>query len=470
MGLFFMSEKLLNIYIELRNKEFKPDLWQQKILNHQGNVCARTGRQVGKSETISKKVADFALEHDNAVILVMAPSKRQSGHIFEKTLNELKKVNDELLKNAGGFEETIEKSSRSNEIARREFEKKNGLFAGLPTKTEINLINGTRIYCLPIGKTGAYIRGLTIDLLVGEEAAYIPECVWTAVKPMLAVSAQTRGLGWEFLLSTPFGRGGYFYNATLDTDYLQIHVSSESCPRISREFLAKEKKRMSKTEYAQEYLGEFVDDINQFFSTDLIKSRMTFIGWNFETNYDKNKSYYLGMDIAKYGGDENAICILEMDNKNHCRIVRVDTKDNMKITETARWAQRLDELWHFKAVFVDNQGLGEGVLDLLREGLGKSRVIGLNNSSKSISDGAEGELRRRRILKEDLYSNALKMMEQGEVDLIADLKLQKSLKSMQFEYTNEQNLRIYGAYSHVSEAFVRACWSKREKKLKLFIY
>lgn len=459
----------LKKYKALTLAGFKPDSWQQKILDHNGDICARTGRQVGKSVTISKKVAQFALEHNNTVILVMAPAKRQSAHIFEKIMDELKKVNEAMIAEAGGFHDDIEKSTRSNEIARREFERAHGLFTGMPTKTEVNLKNGTRVYCLPIGKTGTYIRCLTIDLLVGEEAAYIPECVWTAVKPMLAVSKQTRGLGWEFLLSTPFGKGGYFYNATLDEDYLQIHVSSESCPRISRDFLAKERRRMSKTEYAQEYLGEFVDDFNQFFSTDLIKSRMTFISWDREKNYSSANSYYLGMDIAKYGGDETAICILEMDLKAHCRIVRVDAKENMKITETSRWAERLDELWHFKQIFVDNQGLGEGVMDLLREKLGKSRVTGLNNSSKSITDGNDGEDRRRRILKEDLYSNALKMMEQAEVDLIADMKLQKSLKCMQFEYTNEQNLRIFGPYSHISEAFVRACWAKKQKKLRLFI-
>lgn len=449
---------------------FKPDKWQQKILEHQGDICARTGRQVGKSEIISKKVASFALEHDNAVILVMAPSKRQSAHIFEKTMRELQKVSDVMLEKAGGFGVDLEKSARSNEIARREFERQNGLFEGMPTKTEVNLKNGTRIYCLPIGKTGTYIRCLTIDLLVGEEAAYIPECVWTAVKPMLAVSKKTRGLGWEFLLSTPFGKGGYFYNASMDEDYLQIHVSSEDCPRISRDFLKKERARLTKSEYAQEYLGQFIDDWNQFFKTDLLQQRMTFIGWNYAKEYDTSRSYYMGMDIAKYGGDESAIVILEMDSKNHCRIVRCDAKENMKITETARWAQALDQLWHFKAVFVDNQGLGEGVLDLLKEALGKSRVVGLNNSSKSIQDGNDGEDRRRRILKEDLYSNALKMLEAGEVELIADLKLLKSLKGMQFEYTNDQNLRIFGKYSHLSEAFVRACWAKKQKKLRLFIY
>ncbi len=462
-----MSEKLKALYssIMAQDGSFLPDTWQKQVLAHSGNVCIRAGRQVGKSVVIARKAAQFALQNDNTVTLVIAAAQRQSSYIFEKILNELQKVNEQLLKEAGGFRENKGASRRSNIIQQADFEREHGLFESVATKTEINLKNGSRIYSLPVGKSGIYIKGLTIDLLIADEAAYIPEVAWIAVTPMVAVS-QKKGLGWIILLSTPFGKGGYFYNCSHDKDFLQIHKSSEDCPRISREFLRKERARLTKAEYAQEYLGEFVDDWNQFFSTDLIKKSMTFIGWNFEKEYSRDKSYYMGMDIAKYGEDETAICILEMDASGHCRIVRVDSMPNMKITESARMAERLDIQFRFKAVFVDNQGLGEGVLDLLREGLGKSKVVGLNNASKAVD---VDERRYKKLLKEDLYSNALKMLELGEVELISDLDLMRSLKCMQFEYTSEQNLRIFGGYSHLSEAFVRACWAKREKKLRLFI-
>jgi len=61
------------------------------------------------------------------------------------------------------------------------------------------------------------------------------------------------------------------------------------------------------------------------------------------------------------------------------------------------------------------------------------------------------------------------MMEMKEIDIINNVNLMRSLKSMQFEYTKEKNLMIFGSYSHLSEAFVRVCWAKRQKKLKLFI-
>jgi len=124
-----------------------------------------------------------------------------------------------------------------------------------PTKHKVCLINGSVIYSLPTGMSGYGIRGFTINLLIADEAAFIPQDVWTAVTPMLAV---TKGILW--LLSTPFGKGGYFYNCFKDPSFTSFHVSSEDCPRKSQVFLDQEKRRMTKSaNIAQEYLGEFID-------------------------------------------------------------------------------------------------------------------------------------------------------------------------------------------------------------------
>ena len=62
------------------------------------------------------------------------------------------------------------------------------------------------------------------------------------------------------------------------------------------------------------------------------------------------------------------------------------------------------------------------------------------------------------------------MMEDSRLTIIEDLKLLKSLKCMTYEYTSEKRIRIYGKYSHLAEAFVRACWAVKAKSLKLFVY
>ena len=78
---------------------------------------------------------------------------------------------------------------------------------------------------------------------------------------------------------------------------------------------------MSKAEYAQEYLGEFVDEFNQFFSTKLIKSCMTFTAWDRKEEYNHNAAYYLGIDPARYAQDESAFVSGELYHKNDIKKV-----------------------------------------------------------------------------------------------------------------------------------------------------
>ena len=70
---------------------------------------------------------------------------------------------------------------------------------------------------------------------------------------------------------------------------------------------------MTKAEYRQEYLGEFTDEWNQFFPTDLVRKAMTFIDWSLKDRIVGSRMY-LGVDIARYGGDENAFVVCEMRN------------------------------------------------------------------------------------------------------------------------------------------------------------
>ena len=242
------------------------DSWQQKVLEHQGNITLRTGRQVGKSEVISEKAVRIALDRPGTTTMIIAASQRQSSLLFEKV--------------------------------RAKMDLKGDVYADKPTLTRIILNNGSRIYCLPSGRTGYFIRGFTIDVLIADEAAWIPENVWVAVTPMLAVSRKKRGMGWIIMLSTPFGKGGFYYHSFTDDDFLRIHVSSEDCKRIPKDFLRKERLRMTKAQYRQEYQGEFTDEWNQFFSTELIKRCMTFMGWNWRTDRELGSRFYLGVDIA----------------------------------------------------------------------------------------------------------------------------------------------------------------------------
>jgi hypothetical protein len=422
--------------------EWKWDKWQQEVINHEGNITLRTGRQVGKSEVVSAKAVQFALEHPGTTTLIIAASQRQSSLLFEKVrgIIDMKEMQGDKL-----------------------YDEK-------PTLTKIILNNGSRIYSLPTGRTGHFIRGFTIDLLIADEAAYIPETVWLAVTPMLAVSQKIRGFGWTILLSTPYGKGGYFYDSFTDKSFRSFHVSSEDCRRIPKDFLKKERARMTKAQYRQEYLGEFCDEWNQFFQTDLIKKCMTFISWEKDKDYNQGARYYLGVDIARYGGDENAFVICEM-YKDKLKIIKCQTTNRISTTDTIGRIESFDTIWNFNKIFIDDAGVGGAVTDILIDKLGR-KVMGLNNASKRIA--IQGEEKKQGIFKEDLYSNTLMLMETGKLELISDLSLLRSLKSITYEYGASpganSKVKIYGDYAHLAEAMVRACWCLKERGLDIYCF
>lgn len=456
---------------------FKWDDWQEKAINYVGSITLRCGRQTGKSTTVSKRRADQMLKYVGSKSLLIAPAQRQSSELFIKLMGWLEIKNQELLAAAGGFEAKSTLNAKANMEAKRQFEYDHGIYNELPTKTTVILKEefsepqskqnqGSICYSLPAGKTGIYLRTYALDFLDIDEAAYVPDNVYTAVKPMLAVAEKKRDLGWETLLSTPFGKGGFFYDSHQSSDYKQFHVSAEDCPRIGKEFLRKERARMTRIEYAQEYKAEFIDEFNQLFPTALIKKCMqNFIGWEFSKDYNRGRKYYLGLDVARYGEDENAFVVAEMEGKN-VKIVFVETTERKSLTDTAGRVLLLDERYHFSRLFIDDQGIGAGVTDILIEKLGR-RVVGLNNAKRTL----DKEGKKGKIFKEDLYSNALVLMEKEPplINIISNLKLLKSLKSITFEYTADKNLKIYGKYSHLAEAYVRACWCVKMRGLRLYV-
>lgn len=404
------------------------DKWQKDVLDTKGNICIRTGRQVGKSTVVSIKAADYAAKNSKKTILVIASVERQAQLLFEKIM-------DRLFRK---FPKMIKKGKER------------------PTKSKVYLTNGSVIHCLPTGLSGHGIRGYTVDLLIADEAAFIPEEVWTAVTPMLAVTK-----GNIILLSTPFGKGGYFYRCFKDDRYTSFHVSSEDCPRKDEVFLESERQRMTKLQYAQEYLGEFIDELRQFFPTHVIKSCM-----NAQRTQPTSGHNFLGVDIARMGMDESVFVSTNRRKlKNKLIMFDMEITEKTLLTDTVRTVKKLDKLYNYKRIYIDDGGMGVGVFDpLLEDNQTKRKVVAINNSTRSI----DNDTQRKKLLKEDLYNNLLYLMETKQILLLQDPEILMSLKSVQAEYVNNR-LKIFGNYTHIAEALIRAAWCMKDKSLNIWI-
>ncbi len=410
------------------------DPWQKKVLECKGNLVLRSGRQVGKSTIISIKVGEHALNKENQHIMVIAKTERQAHLIFSKILNYIM------------------------------FKDKNSIKKGKdrPTKSRLMLKNKTIIHCLPAGDTGYGIMGYTIDLLVADEAAFIPEEVWNSIIPTLTI---TRGK--IILLSTPFIKEGYYYNCFNDPSFTSFHMSAEDCPRKDQEFLDYQKSWMTKSQYAQMYLGQFIDELRQLYNEELILQTCKAK----RPELKLQRKYFLGVDIARMGKDASVFSTFIGDNnKNIIQVENIITRKT-RLTMTEDKIIDLDRYYNYgrNSIGIDDGGLGAGVFDtLLRNNQVKRKIVGLNNARREIDkDG-----RKKKLMKEVMYIELLRLMERKEIKLLDDDEIKAALRSIQYEYDKDGkgDMKIWGEDDHIVEAIIRAVWLIKNKSLNIYFY
>ena len=150
-------------------EELELDDWQKRVLTYEGNITMRCGRQVGKSTIVALIAYQFACRNAGTTTFVIAAGLRQSSLLFEKIRSHFDRDDERKLKRAFSKVDLLGLTRRE----KRELELEASIYSKEPTQTRIDLKNGSTIHCVPTGKTGAFIRGYTIDLLIADEAAYI---------------------------------------------------------------------------------------------------------------------------------------------------------------------------------------------------------------------------------------------------------------------------------------------------------
>ncbi len=182
-----------------------------------------------------------ARERAESLTLVVSPSARQSGEFLRKAAGFVRRM---------GFRV---RGDGDNEIS-------------------LLLPNGSRIVGLP--GTESTVRGFSaVELLLIDEAARVSDEMYKSVRPMIAV---TDGDLW--LMSTPFGQRGFFWEAwsgRTGEAWERVSVPATKCGRISAEFLAGERLALGERWFRQEYLCEFTEAEGARFSREMIERAFT---------------------------------------------------------------------------------------------------------------------------------------------------------------------------------------------------
>jgi hypothetical protein len=153
-------------------------------------------------------------------VLVLSPGQRQSQLLFEKSVQAYRALGRPVV-------------SESESSLR------------------LRLENGGQIIALP--GTATMIRGYSVKLLIVDEASRVPDDVYAAVRPALAVSG-----GRILAISTPSGEHGWWHAAWTSKveSWQRFEIPATQVPRIPREYLDAE--RLSNPFFESEYMCSFI--------------------------------------------------------------------------------------------------------------------------------------------------------------------------------------------------------------------
>jgi hypothetical protein len=216
----------------------EPDEWQVEVLasDHPRKILC-CGRQTGKSTVAAILAIHTALTKPGSTVLVVAPGERQAKLLFSKALSHYRQAGYPLP-------------------------------AHSERRTGLELSNGSVIEALPAVERTT--RGYSVDLLVVDEAAAVPDMDYHGILPALIATQ-----GEQVLLSTPRGKRGFFHEIWHGAeDWQRMMVRSGEVGRIREEDLEVFRRTMPEQFFRQEFYCEWLETEGSLFSYDDIEAAL----------------------------------------------------------------------------------------------------------------------------------------------------------------------------------------------------
>ena len=386
-----------------------PFPYQVKLLEDPSKrIVACMGRQSGKTTTIAMKAIYFADANPNATVLITSPSLRQSMIMFDRIAF--------LVYSAPHLR---------NKIVRA-------------TRTLIHFDNGSRIIALPCSEN--LLRGYSANMCICDEASFMPEEVITQVIfPMLSTTD-----GYAVFLSTPWGKDHFFYRAFVNPTYSVHKVKSSECPLIKPEFLDEMRQNMTHEAYLMEYEAEFVEALNSFFSQALIRDCVELaqkhsveLSTSLESSFPAG-DYYAGVDFGKLQ-DYSVIMVLKREGDILKLVYMYQFPLETAYTHVIGHLVRANQKFQFRSVLVDQTGVGEPVLEEIRN-QGIRTVEGVKFTVQT---------------KEELLTTLKIAMEQNRLALPYHRQLCEQINEQQYAYSKSGHLQ----FSHPTNSHDDKLWA-----------
>jgi hypothetical protein len=391
--------------------DFNPYPYQEKFLRDRSpRIVACCGRQVGKTTLTAIKALHFALSHDSTLTLIVSEGLRQSIILFDKIL---------ALTEAALPAKAL---------------------LTYKTRTKVQFANSSQIVALPCGKDGSTLRGFTADMVILDEANFIPPIV---IHSVIRPATITRPEARIIMLSTPWTRDHPFYEAlTKPEQQFQCYNWPTSInPTITKERLELERRTMGEFDFDREYNAQFIDEQSSYFPSKLVLACTD----DYELNPDPTPQtkylgeYHIGIDFGKHR-DHSAIAIIQRKAKDDLRLCYLKEFElATPYTAVIGTVKRLDDAYSFNCGYLDLTGVGEGPAEQIREDV--PRIQGIPLTAKT---------------KEDILGRLRLAMEQEQLTLPRDQhRLLTQITSQRFEPTTSGNLK----FSHPTGANDDQLWA-----------
>jgi len=350
-------------------------------------------RGLGKTFLLGVNAALHALLYPGYRVGLLAPSFRQSKMIFAE----------------------VEKIYNKSSILREACEKRpvrgadtcNLRFKG----TDIS--NGSFIEALPVGVDGAKIRGSRFYLIEIDELAQMPsDIIDMVIRPMAAVSLEPmqkvreierieqlikEGLATEDDLMEEAANkmvmtsSGYFkfnhmwhrmktYWKAIREDgekssYAVHQIPYNMLPKgfLDMKNVNEAKRTMSNIEFMMEYEAAMVSDSEGFFKASLLDTCTRGSDFTVKSHGDAGKEYVLGIDPNQGGSALFGIVVIELGSPN--KVVYVKGLKSQAVQDMTKSIQRVIKNFNIIRIYMDAQGGGNAVKDLLAEGYNNETPI-----------------------------------------------------------------------------------------------
>lgn len=420
----------------LGSRWWKGQIEIANLLSQHRRVAVKAANGVGKTYLAADIVLWFLYCHRPSVVLTTAPTWRQVESLL--------------------WEEIHRRFRRVNALAEREHER----FAleGTLLQTRLKVSEGHFAMGLstdePVRFQGFHAENL---LIVLDEACGVPEEIWDAVEG-ICVGSNNRVLA----ISNPLAPTGRFHSLFRQTRWQNYTISAMMHPNvqgitppipgaITREAVEDRisawcAETNAADKQAFEWEGKFYRPESQFLIRVLgefpTSADNSLVGIDkVEEAMLKGKAgsivpgtpCLLAVDVARFGSDETVIAMRRGDV-----VYPLIVRRGQALTETARQVHEIAIRERADAIFIDEIGVGGGVVDPLRE-TGIAGIVGITVSGKPMGERGETTFLN---LRAQIYGALRDRLVNGQIALPYDETLRAQLAAMRYHYAQNGKIQM----------------------------